>query len=236
MTMQPIILQHVSLPSTMDEGRKLANTDALEFTVVQAYEQTAGRGRFGNQWSSPPGNLYMTVIFRPDMPVRACAQLSFVLALALADTIEHAEARLKWPNDVLVDGKKIAGILLEMESGGKETPDYLLAGMGVNIASGPEGSAILCDYMPAVTVEEARDRLLENIAHWYERWLFGHFDDIRSAWLSRAHGVGQEITARFADRSIDGIFEGLDKDGNLILRQANGDSRIISSGSIHFRP
>lgn len=232
----PIIRSFPSLSSTMDEARAMAESGAPEFTVVQAEEQTSGRGRFGNAWSSPPGNLYMTIILRPNMPTRVCAQVSFALALALSDTILHAPTQLKWPNDVLVSGKKIAGILLEMAGDGKDVPDFMLAGVGVNIASGPEGSAKLSDFMIDAQVHPFRDQLLENIGHWYERWQEGRFEDIRSAWLARAYGVGQAVKARFADRSVEGVFEGLDSDGNLILREDSGRSRTISSGAIHFGP
>lgn len=235
MSLAPVIEFHASLPSTMDEARILANTDANEFTVVQAGEQTAGRGRFGNQWSSPTGNLYMTIILRPDMPTRLCAQISFALALALSDTLKGTGAKLKWPNDVLIEGKKVAGILLELEASEKETPDYMLVGMGVNIISGPEGSAVVTDYLPT-TVDDFRDALLENLAGWYERWLNEPFAVIRSAWLERAQGIGMPVTVRMNDRKLDGHFDGLDQDGNLVLRHDDGSTRIISSGDVHFRP
>lgn len=234
MALTPDIRYYASLTSTMDEARSLAEAGAPQFTVVQAGEQTAGRGRFGNTWSAPAGNLYITVILRPDVPLRRCAQFSFGIALALSDIIP-APSKLKWPNDVLVDGKKIAGILLEMEAGKNDVPDFLLAGIGLNIACGPEGSARMSDY----TTDNAahiRDELLQKIAHWYERWQKNQFDDIRSAWLSRAKGLGEPVVVRMAERRLEGVFEGLDADGNLILREASGAKRTISSGDVHFGP
>jgi BirA family transcriptional regulator, biotin operon repressor / biotin---[acetyl-CoA-carboxylase] ligase len=226
----PQVRQFDSLPSTMDEARTLAEGGAPEGTIVQAGEQTAGRGRFGNAWTSPKGNLYMTIILRPKKQTRDIAQMSFAVALALADTIVADDVELKWPNDVLVGGKKIAGILLEMSSNG-ETPDYLLVGTGINIASGPEGAAILGAQK---SVDSVRDEFISNLDHWYERWLESGFADIRSAWLARAHGIDDPITVRFADRSLHGIFEGIDEAGNLLLRQNDGHSRAISSGAVHF--
>lgn len=214
----------------MDEARKLASEGAPEGTIVQAAEQTAGRGRFGNTWTSPRGNLYMTTILRPVRPVKDIAQMSFAVALALADTIENPDVELKWPNDVLAGGKKIAGILLEMASAG-EMADYLLVGTGINIASGPEGAAIMG---AAHSVDAVRDEFISNLDHWYERWLETGFPDIRSAWLARAHGVDQPITVRLAERRLHGVFEGIDEAGNLLLRQNDGKARAISSGAVHF--
>jgi BirA family biotin operon repressor/biotin-[acetyl-CoA-carboxylase] ligase len=216
----------------MDEARRMAKDGIAEGAAIQADEQTAGRGRFGNQWSSPAGNLYMTVVFRPHALVRDCAQLSFVVAVALADTIKMDQLTLKWPNDVLVDRRKIAGILLEMETGVGAYPDFMLAGIGVNIASGPPGTAVY----DGRSVIEVRDALLENLGRWYDIWQKNGFPEVRDAWLARAHGMHAPITVRMADNSLEGVFDGIDDAGNLILLEGGGLRRTIHSGAVHFKP
>ncbi|MBU6234778.1 MAG: biotin--[acetyl-CoA-carboxylase] ligase [Alphaproteobacteria bacterium] len=239
MSFIPRIVFHPSLPSTMDEAQRLAEAGAPEGTVVQAGIQTAGRGRFGNTWTSPEGNLYTTTLFRPQVATRFCAQMSFVCAVALSDTlvtcgVPKAAIGLKWPNDVLVDGKKIAGILLEMRSGQGDTPDYLTAGIGVNVAVAPEGGTAISQYSDA-PLDEVRDALLGHLGALYGVWLTQGFMPIRTRWLEQAYGVGKPVTARMAERKVEGVFEAIDHDGNLILKEPAGNSRTISSGAVHFR-
>lgn len=215
---------------------------APEGTVVQADVQNAGRGRFGNAWVSPAGNLYMTVVLRPPVAARFCAQASFVAAVALADAlaacgVAPASINLKWPNDVLVDGAKIAGILLEMETGGQgEAPAFLLAGIGVNIMHAPEGAARVAAFAPTCDVNTLRGALLHAFDSWYGAWLTHGFASVRARWLAQAYGVGQPVTARMADRRLEGVFDGIDSDGNLLMQEAGGGVRPVNSGDIHFAP
>ncbi len=236
------LYRHAVLPSTMDEARRLAQLpQTVHGTVVQADEQTGGRGRFGNQWVSPAGNLYMTAILRPRVAARFAAQASFVVAVALADALagcgaDSGRVRLKWPNDVLLDGRKIAGILLEMESrAGGAPPVFMLAGIGVNVAAAPEGRACVHDYAPSVCVDDMRQALSDALHAWLERWQSEGFAPVRARWLAQAHGVGQTVTARMAQHSETGIFDGVDADGNLLMRLPDGSARIITGAEIHFQ-
>lgn len=241
MIFMPRVHYHPVLPSTMDEARRMALAAAPEGTVVQAGSQSAGRGRFGNQWASPEGNLYMTLLLRPATSARHCAQMSFAIAVALADTLQahgvpQASVNLKWPNDVLVDGAKIAGILLEMQTGQGDAPDFLLAGIGVNVAVAPEGACSLAAFNKSVGLEVFRDALIGNITGLYAHWQEAGFGGIRARWLTQAYGIGKSVTARMADRKAEGVFEGIDAEGNLMLRDADGQARTINSGAVHFRP
>jgi len=242
MAFQARLYHHPILVSTMDEARALATTQNVpEGVVVQADQQTSGRGRFGNTWTSPLGNLYMTLVLRPRVATTLCAQLSFVVAVALADTLKAlgvpaASTKLKWPNDVLIDGRKIAGILLEMQSGQKDMPDFLLAGIGVNVVVPPEAGIGIASFAPHVDVTQVRTQLVADIARWYDIWQEQGFAHVRTRWLENAYGVGQPVTARMADKSAQGVFEGIDVDGNLIMREANGQARIINSAAVHFAP
>ena len=128
-----------SVGSTNDEAARLADAGAPEGTVVWAREQTGGRGRRGRAWASPVGNLYTSTILRPDCPAARAAELGFVSALAVADIVPPGRAvRVKWPNDVLVDGGKIAGILLESAIAQTGAVQHVIAGIGINVGFAPQ--------------------------------------------------------------------------------------------------
>jgi len=234
------IIRHAALPSTMDEARRLANDGAVNFTAVQAGEQTAGRGRFGNQWVSRPGNLYMTVIIRRDgMTPDMAGQLSFISAVALGQGLVRcgapdAAVRLKWPNDVLLNGKKTAGILLETQISTAGSCDFVLIGTGVNIAHAPDDRARLQDVAPAAGVDDVQAAYLDALAALYQQWLEDGFAPVRAAWLARAYGIGLQVTARFRDRSVQGLFRGVNEDGALVLAVDGGDEILVSSAEIQF--
>lgn len=220
--------------STNDEARDLvARLGAGEGTLVWADEQSGGRGRRGRVWTSPPGNLYCSLILKPDVPLMRAAELGFVAALALHDLAQWAaplaNVRLKWPNDVLADGAKISGILLEALE-----PAGVVLGLGVNIASAPEGTpypaAALSKWRADLTVEAALERLMPKLWDLYELWRGQGFLPIRDLWLASARGLGEPIEVRLEDRTLSGIFTGLDEQGALIL---DGAARILA-GDVFF--
>jgi BirA family transcriptional regulator, biotin operon repressor / biotin---[acetyl-CoA-carboxylase] ligase len=232
------LLPYDRLASTNDEAKRLAREGAEEGTVVWAREQTAGRGRHGRQWIGIPGNLFVSFILRPDCLPAAASQLGFVAALALGDALGGAapplaELRCKWPNDVLLNGRKFAGILLESEARMSETLDWLVLGIGVNVVAHPPGT----DYPTTSLREEgclALDAagLLEAFARcflgWYETWRSEGFEAIRSAWLPRAAGIGEAISVRLDRQRIEGRFLGIEADGALALETTAGARRIAA--------
>ncbi|MDK9722759.1 MAG: biotin--[acetyl-CoA-carboxylase] ligase [Rhodospirillales bacterium] len=220
--------------STNDEAKELAaRLGAVEGTLVWADEQSGGRGRRGRQWVSPPGNLYCSLILSPDVPLMRAAELGFVAALALHDLASwaapQASMRLKWPNDVLADRAKISGILLEALE-----PKGVVLGLGVNIASCPEGmaypAAALSAWRADLTPQAALERLLPKLWDLYQLWREQGFLPIRDLWLERAKGLGEPIEVRLEDRTLAGIFTGLDEQGALIL---DGATRILA-GDVFF--
>ncbi len=223
-----------AIGSTNEEAKRLAAEGALDKTFVWAREQTAGRGRRGNDWISPPGNLYLSVILRPDCDVATAAQLGFVAALALADAIvarTGAEPRLKWPNDLLIGGRKVSGILVESAGGQGGKVDWAVIGTGVNVASHPENlpavtslSALGSHVTVADMVETYANSLLARVAQWRLRG----FGVVREAWLDRATGIGTVIRVRLPDREEEGVFEDLDETGALVLVQGSHRQRITS--------
>ena len=232
------------VPSTNDEAARLAAEGAADGTVVWARRQSAGRGRRGRQWVSPEGNLYCSVVLRPDVRLTRAAGLSLVAAVAAGDmvagflpgrAVEH-----KWPNDILVDGAKIAGILLEASGSPHGKVDWVVVGCGVNLAVHPVAEGLAATDLgrergAPVTAEEALAALMESLRRWRGRWETAGIRPVRDAWLARARGLGEAIAVRLPREEISGRFEGLDETGALLLRLADTTVRTISAGDVFFR-
>jgi BirA family biotin operon repressor/biotin-[acetyl-CoA-carboxylase] ligase len=230
------------IDSTNEEARRLASAGERGPIWIAADRQTAGRGRRGRTWESPTGNLAATLLIVPDRPPAQCAQLSFVAAIAAADALARfapsAEIKLKWPNDVLANGRKIAGILLESVSGGGD-PYFLAIGVGINLAHFPpdtEFPAVSLAALgpPAPNSREALAQLASRFAKWYDVWAAEGFTPIRDAWLARAAGLGGRIRARLSHEETSGVFEGIDQTGALMLLETSGKTRTISAGEVFF--
>lgn len=219
-----------SVGSTNDEAARLADAGAAEGTVVWAREQTGGRGRRGRSWASPVGNLYTSTILRPDCPAARAAELGFVAALAVADIVPAGRpVRVKWPNDVLVEGGKVAGILLESAVGEAGAVQHVVAGIGVNVALAPEvpdmrypGAAL------GGSVERALEKLTASLAARLAEWRRGGFGTVREAWLAKAGPLGADVDVKLGEELVRGRFGGIDRDGALLLETPSGPRRIVS--------
>jgi len=233
--------------STNDEAKLRAADGAPDGTVVVAKSQRSGRGRRGRQWVSPPGNLYVSVLLRPKCPPLVAATLSFVAALAAAETVaafapvpDHV--RCKWPNDILIDGKKVAGILLESSISTEQLSEWVVLGVGINLAShpnvaGPHPSTSLEELgVGGVSVDSALKHFLTSLALWRKRWHEDGFAPIRAAWRARAYGMGERVNVSLGREQLSGRFEDLDATGGLVLGLENGDQRIIAAGEVFFVP
>ena len=227
---------HAELDSTNEEARRLAEAGAVGPLWIMALRQNAGRGRRGRAWISPEGNLAATLLLRPDAPQAVTGQLSFAAALAVADMAAHfapdAAIAVKWPNDVLADGKKLAGILLEGGAG------WLAIGIGVNLAGHPEGTEVPATSLAQLGIavpsqDEALTVLAARFAHWYGLWMQGGFESLRMQWLARAKGVGAPIRARLPQETRTGVFEGIDASGALLLNEG-GQVRVIAAAEVFF--
>jgi BirA family biotin operon repressor/biotin-[acetyl-CoA-carboxylase] ligase len=231
------LVGHERIASTSDEAKSLAASGAPAGTLVWARTQSAGRGRQGRGWVSPPGNLYASLILRPAVPAAVAAQLSFVAALAVGDAClaqaPDAAIALKWPNDVLLAGRKLAGILLESQANPAGTLDWLVVGIGINLATYPVDVDYPATALSATGADAAPETVLAALAAafllWHQRWREGAgFATIRSAWLARAQGLGQPIRVRLPGSTLEGVFAGLDTDGALLLDAAAGQRRIAA--------
>lgn len=219
-----------SVGSTNDEAARLADGGAPEGTVVWAREQHGGRGRRGRSWASPPGNLYSSTILRPECPAARAAELGFVAALAVGDLVPPSRAtRLKWPNDVLVDGGKIAGILLESAIAQDGRVEHVVAGIGINVAFAPQLAEMR--YPGASlggTVEAALEGLTRALATRLAQWRRDGFGVVREAWLAQAGPLGAEVDVRLGEGLVRGRFAGLDHEGALLLDTTKGPRKIVS--------
>lgn len=230
--------------STNDEAKRLADEGAAEGTLVTAEVQTRGRGRRGASWSSPAGNLHMSVVLRPQCPAARAGQVGFVAALALAATFDRvlpagADVRLKWPNDVLIGGRKAAGILLETSTVGGGAVAWLVVGIGVNVASAPDGAArptvSLAAAGASVSADALADRVASALLDGYGRWRLAGFGPVREAWLARAFGLGARADVNLDHERFEAHFVGLDDSGALIAELPGGARRAISAGEVFFR-
>lgn len=230
--------------STSDETRRLAGLGAGEGTLVWADAQTNGHGRCGRGWISPPGNLYFSVLLRPQGAVADALQLTFVAAVALAEVVATvlppAASRVgcKWPNDVLIGGRKVAGILLESEVAADGTVEALVIGIGVNVASHPPPEAVMyaatslhAEGATGQTPASILARFGPALLGWYRTWQQEGFAPARDAWLGHAERLHQEVDVHLESGTMSGIFAGLASNGAMLLQQ--GDlRRTILAGDV----
>jgi len=235
----PFLLeQRGRIDSSNDEARRLAQRGFGHGTVVTAVVQTAGRGRRGRAWMSSPGNLHCSFLLDPGSNPALSPQLTFVAAVALRDALAElalaADFKVKWPNDILCNDAKIAGMLLE------QAGSLVVLGVGVNVTAYPETA-----LYPATCLQktgsgaEASDVLAGfcgQLARRYDQWRHEGFAPIRNAWLDVAFGKCEKMTARLADETVrEGVFAGLAADGALELLDDAGTIHRILAGDVFFR-
>jgi BirA family biotin operon repressor/biotin-[acetyl-CoA-carboxylase] ligase len=239
----PPVEAYEELDSTNAEARRRAEAGEGGPVWITAAVQTAGRGRRGRNWSTQRGNLAATLLTQTDRPPAEAAQLSFVAALAasdLADTcLGPGAARLKWPNDVLVHGRKTVGILVE--SGTRADGRLWLAvGIGVNLAHAPQDverpATAFAEHMAGPPPEPlaALYVLAASFERWRSAWASQGFPAIAAAWTTRATGIGERCEARLPNRTLFGVAEGLEPDGALRLRLDEGGLARITAGDVFF--
>jgi BirA family biotin operon repressor/biotin-[acetyl-CoA-carboxylase] ligase len=232
------IEQVAEIDSTNEACRLRALAGEAAGLVIRADRQTAGRGRRGRSWTSPRGNLYASVLLRPERPVSEAAALGFAAVTALGDVAQAllpaaAQVRHKWPNDLLINGRKASGILLEAQ------PGFLVLGVGVNIASHPDDTPypatdLLSEGAAAVSAQPLLERFLAAFALLHDAWLEDGFAALLPAWRRRAAGLGEVIEVRLERETLSGIFQDLEPDGTLRLGLADGTERRIAAGDVYF--
>lgn len=234
------------LPSTNDRARELADEGAVHGEVVIAESQTAGRGRRGRTWSSPAGrNLYLSVILRPSLPPQRAPELTLVASVAACEACRKAgvDTGIKWPNDLLVGGRKVAGILTEL-SAEADAVHWVILGLGVNLNSGPEDFPEgLRDVATSLAIERGQPvpralfaaALLSELEQWLDLHAAEGFEPIRAAWRERSVTLGREVRVDGDGGEIAGVAEDIDAAGALLVRSAAGLCRVVA-GDVRLVP
>ena len=229
-------IAHETLGSTNAEALTLARAGERGPLWITARSQSAGRGRRGSAWVSVPGNLFATLLMIEPSPPAQAPQLSFVAALALHDAVAECAPplgpalALKWPNDLLLGGAKLAGILIESEN----EPAFSVAiGIGVNCAAHPSGTPFPATDLATAGVLASPEAIFAALASAMQRrlaqWRGGDgFAAIRADWLKRAAGLGEPIRVRLPEREFSGRFEGLDETGRLLVQSASGLTTVTA--------
>lgn len=222
--------------STNADLLALAQGGAPEGSWLRADRQTAGRGRLGRAWESPAGNLYASTLVRLRPTDPPAATLSLVAGVALQEAVASylpmpRAALLKWPNDLLVERAKLAGILLE------RIEDAVVAGIGVNLAHHPDlpdrRTTSVAAQGAAVAPEDFIETLADSFARWLRRWRGEGLAPVRDRWIARAHPAGTALRVQGPQGdAVDGLFEGLTGDGALMLRLADGRAHVMHAGDV----
>ncbi len=228
-----------STSSTNDVAKELAKDGAAHLTLVYADQQTAGRGRMARPWQSPPGNLYMSLILRPDPNWPALPTLSHMTSLALCDAIAplirpqtNKRIEIKWPNDVLINGAKLSGILIEQSEGA------IIVGVGMNINHHPDDLPYPATDLQAEGTGLDRDACLSKLVEAFVKrlkvWSQKGFPALREDYLKQAYRLTQEINVRTGtgEDRISGVYETVDEHGQMVLVLEGGGKRVISAGDV----
>jgi BirA family biotin operon repressor/biotin-[acetyl-CoA-carboxylase] ligase len=235
------LLKHETVASTNAEALALARGGERGPLWITARQQSAGRGRRGNAWISPPGNLYATLLLHDPAPAEHAPELSFVTALVLHDAIMEcapllqSPLKLKWPNDLLVGGAKIAGILIESERMGEKLT--VVIGIGVNCRHHPADTHFPATDLASAGADISAESLfaalsgtmVERLREWHRG---AGFAAIRADWVARAAGIGGDMRIRLPDRELLGRGEALDEHGRLLLRLPDGSVQAIAAGEV----
>lgn len=231
------LITHDTIGSTNAEGLRLGREGERAPLWVTAKRQTAGRGRRGRSWVSEPGNLYASLLLSDPAPPQHLPELSFVAALALHDAVTGripglaSRVALKWPNDLLIDRNKFAGILVEGEGAS------VVIGIGVNCVHHPAGTDFPATDLATAGVRTTPESLFAPLtaamAARLAQWQRGaNFSAVRTDWLARAGGLGKPVRVKTSDGEVVGAFEGIDDAGRLVLRSADGTMQALAAGDV----
>lgn len=241
---------HSSLDSTNAEAKRLvqkglvSHSDSSEWSVIMSESQSAGRGRHGKEWISPAGNLYMSILIPICMPSFRATEMSYVSALALTDVLKEALSGdvpicLKWPNDVLLNNRKVAGILIESVGSTPEgVVEWLVIGIGVNVASAPDGileydATCLREYDSKLrTPQQLKEAILAALWRRYQAWKADGFEPVREAWIAMAQGLGSDVKVKQFNRYYNGLFKGVNSKGEIVLLLKDGTLMTFSSAEL----
>lgn len=241
------LLSYDVLDSTNSEAKRLAGGGASHGAVIWAKRQTEGRGRMGRSWISAEGNFFVSILLSPNASLENCAQLSFVAAVAAAETLEAIveepkDITCKWPNDILCRGRKLGGILLESFTTKEMTSSrqWVVVGVGINIDSAPEhvvypATSLRDAGVEIISAKIVLSRFIHHFIQRYDEWAAKGFGPIEDAWTSRAYHIGKPIEVIVGEEKFHGTHEGIDASGRLLLRDSKGKITGILAGDVFFK-
>lgn len=236
------ILSFDELASTSDEAKKMAKAGAAEGTVVVAEAQTGGRGRLGRAWQSQKGGgLFFSVVLRPEAVPAKCSSFTLAAAVAVKDAINELyelNAKIKWPNDILLNGKKLCGILTEVniEDG---IADFMILGVGVNVNNAcfddklkDKATSIFLELGVLTDKQKLLDAILSNISDAYEQFKNGGFAGFIEVYENDCVNIGQRVLAHKGSEKISGTAVGITELGELIIQKDGGEAVCVNSGEV----
>ena len=239
-----LIHQFDEIESTNDLAFSLAeNKQIFANQIIVANKQNKGRGRLNRNWESPIGNLYFSLVLQPQIAVAKISQISFVAVCALQIAVAkvfkqqkiNVDIKNKWPNDLLIDQKKVAGILLESKISNKIC-DFVILGIGVNINSNPTQtffpSTNIKNFSCEISASKMLEFFLEEFENLYENWLNFGFQNIRNLWHKNAYNLNSQIRINLGNSYAEGIFQEIDEEGNLVIKNHNNETKKISFGDV----
>jgi BirA family biotin operon repressor/biotin-[acetyl-CoA-carboxylase] ligase len=238
------------IDSTNEEAKRLVKEGVCSDFVIWAKSQTGGRGRSGRNWVSNPGNLYLSILLFEKDHIKYNAELSFVVAVAIGEMLykilpKDKIINYKWPNDVLINDKKISGILLEsLLIKNSLNPSHLIIGVGINVESTPLlknqanylATSLFEESIEDVDVNKVIDEFMKSFICWLNIWEKEGFSSIRKKWLERCKAIDEVITVVFGNNRISGIFKDITESGALRVILAGGQEYLINSGEFFYNP
>jgi BirA family biotin operon repressor/biotin-[acetyl-CoA-carboxylase] ligase len=240
------LLRMETVDSTNAEAKRRAKAGEPGPLWIWSARQSQGRGRGGREWISQPGNLFASLLIGVNCPIRVAGQLALVAGVIAYDTVAklvayegRSEILLKWPNDILLTGEKVAGMLLENVGSQVETRSQVIIGTGINLANHPEDlpqpAVSLAAYDININPADALEVLALTTHEWLSRWNEGTgFPGVRRAWLDRAGPTGRPLRVRINGDEAEGVYAGLDSDGALRLLTPDGSEYRIAAGDVFF--
>lgn len=239
-----LIHQFDEVESTNDLAFSLVeNKQIFANQIIVANKQNKGRGRLNRNWESPKGNLYFSLVLQPKIAIEKTSQISLVaicaLQIAVAKIFQQqnivAKIQNKWPNDLLIDQKKVAGILLESKISNKNC-DFAILGIGVNINSNPTQtlfpSTNIKNFSCEISASKMLEFFLEEFENLYENWLIFGFKNIRNLWHKNAYNLNSKININLGNSKIEGLFQEIDEEGNIVIKNHNNETKKISFGDV----
>lgn len=236
------LLSFDELDSTNEEAKRLARAGGGHGAVIWAKKQSEGKGRLGRTWLSADGNLFVSILLQPEKPLAELAELSFVAALAALEAVtplldEDKKLQTKWPNDILLDGRKLGGILLESFRTDNSEKTWVVVGVGINVDSFPARTEFPATCLKEAGVELVSakiilSRFIHHFIERYDEWNAKGFSTIRKSWLVHAWGLKEKLVARLPDGQMEGIFDTIDANGGLSLILDDGKKQTIHAADI----